>query len=74
MPAEMRSYRGAGYSRRMFDLVIRNATLVDGTGSAPREGVDIGMLAGRVVDVGRSIGGTAKRTIDADGQIGRAHV
>ena len=53
----------------MADLVITGATLVDGTGAAPR-GADIAIEAGRitaVVEPGSLKGTTATRTIDADG-------
>ena len=48
-----------------FDLVIRNASLVDGTGAAARPG-DVAVEAGRIVRVGEAVG-EARRTIDADG-------
>ena len=40
------------------DLVIRRATLVDGTGAEAREGVDIAVDGDRIVEVGPAIGGT----------------
>src|SRR6187401_3675706 len=43
------------------DLLIRNATLVDGTG-APARRADVGIAGGKIVSPG-----SAKRTIDADG-------
>ena len=48
-----------------YDLLIRNGTLVDGTGAAPRPG-DVAIEDGRVAAVGR-VEGTARRTLDAEG-------
>jgi len=50
-----------------FDVVIRNATVIDGT-RAPRFEADIAVEGGRIVQVG-SISGKAKREIDAKGRI-----
>src|SRR5688572_24978932 len=50
-----------------FDLVIRNATVIDGT-RAPRFKADIGVSAGKIAEVG-SISGKAKQEIDASGKI-----
>ncbi len=50
----------------MFDLVIRNATLVDGTGSDPQSGVDIGVVGELITEVGVGIGSGTKE-IDAAG-------
>ena len=49
----------------MFDLVIRDAMLVDGLGSPPRRG-GIAVRDGRIVEIGRILG-AAKETVDADG-------
>ncbi len=49
----------------MLDLIIRGATLVDGTG-APGRVVDVGVVDGRVAEVG-DVSDGATRTIDADG-------
>lgn len=46
-----------------YDLVIRNGTVVDGTGTPPVH-VDIGVKDGLITDVGE-VSGTAARTIDA---------
>ena len=48
-----------------YDLVIRNGTLIDGTGSAPRTG-DVAIQDGRIAAVGQ-VSGAAARTLDADG-------
>jgi N-acyl-D-aspartate/D-glutamate deacylase len=49
----------------MHDLLIRNATLIDGTG-APRRTGDLAVRGGRIAAVGR-VEGPARETIDADG-------
>jgi len=50
-----------------LDLLIKNGTVVDGTG-APRRCADIGVLGGRVVQIG-TVSDAARETIDADGLI-----
>ncbi len=52
----------------MHDIVIKNGTLVDGTGSAPVGG-DLAVRDGRIAEVGGTITGEARRTIDADGAL-----
>jgi N-acyl-D-aspartate/D-glutamate deacylase len=49
----------------MFDLVIRDALLLDGLGSAPMRGA-VAVSEGRIVQVG-AIDGAARQLIDADG-------
>src|SRR5580658_1960949 len=49
------------------DLLIRGGTVVDGSGAAPRT-ADVAVSGGRITDVG-TVGGTALRTVDADGAL-----
>ncbi|HUV10921.1 MAG TPA: amidohydrolase, partial [Acidimicrobiia bacterium] len=49
------------------DLVIRNGTVVDGTG-APARRADIAVDGDRIVTVG-AVDGTGSREIDADGRL-----
>src|ERR1051325_1409274 len=46
-----------------YDLLIRNGTVIDGTGAAARR-ADVAVSSGKIVEVGR-VSGAAKRTIDA---------
>ncbi len=50
----------------MYDLLIENGTIVDGTGSAPYGG-DVAIKGDRIVGVGRFAGAKARRVIDATG-------
>jgi len=49
----------------MYDLMIRKATLVDGTG-APQRVADVAVSDGKIADVGSDVG-AGRREIDADG-------
>ncbi len=49
------------------DLVIRNGTVIDGTG-APRRVADVAISGGLITQVG-TVEGTGKREIDADGAL-----
>lgn len=50
-----------------YDLVVRNGTVFDGTGTAPFEG-DIAVSKGRIVEVGK-VAGSGTEEIDAKGKI-----
>lgn len=52
----------------MFDIIIKNGTIVDGTGAPPVTG-DVAITDGTIVEVGPSVSGSARRTIDADGAL-----
>src|SRR5260221_5863265 len=48
-----------------FDLVVRNGTVIDGTGGEPRE-ADVAVQEGRIAAIGR-IAGAGREEIDAKG-------
>lgn len=50
-----------------YDIVIKNGTVIDGTGAA-RFKADVGIVDGRIKTIGR-IDGDAKEILDATGQI-----
>jgi N-acyl-D-amino-acid deacylase len=50
----------------MYDMVIRNGTLIDGSGARGRVS-DVAITAGRIAAVGEKISGSAHREIDATG-------
>jgi N-acyl-D-amino-acid deacylase len=50
-----------------YDVLIRNGRVLDGSGN-PWRAVDIGIRAGRIVDIGRLQTATGARTIDANGR------
>ncbi|HEX2575800.1 MAG TPA: amidohydrolase family protein [Aquihabitans sp.] len=51
----------------MYDLVVRNGTIVDGTGAPPRAG-DVAVADGAIVALGEVAGG-AERVVDATDRI-----
>src|SRR5438045_5828030 len=51
-----------------YDLVIRNATVIDGT-RAPRYQADIGVAGGRIAAIGRLDAARAEVEIDASGKV-----
>ena len=51
----------------MHDLIIRNGTIVDGTGRAAFKG-DVAVQGQRIVEVG-AVSGTARRELDAEGML-----
>ncbi len=52
----------------MFDLLIRNAIIVDGTG-APRYAGELGITGNKITAVGEKLQGEAKQVIDAGGNV-----
>ena len=52
----------------MYDILVKNGTLIDGSGAAPFAG-DLAISDGIIAEVGGTISGAARRTIDADGAI-----
>ncbi len=59
---------GIGAEQQSFDLVIRNARVVDGTG-APARQEDVAVSQGRIVAIGKMQDAVAKQTIDARGLV-----
>ncbi|MBM3748510.1 MAG: D-aminoacylase [Acidobacteria bacterium] len=51
-----------------YDLLIRNARVLDGTGG-PWRRADVGLRSGRIAAIGRLEGASARRRIDAAGRI-----
>jgi N-acyl-D-aspartate/D-glutamate deacylase len=51
----------------MFDCLIKNGAVVDGTG-APRRAADVAIQGGRIAEIGR-IDAPAKQSIDARGKV-----
>src|SRR5712671_7413921 len=50
-----------------YDVVIKNGTVVDGTGCEPYR-ADVAVQGDRIAEIGK-VSDAGKRTIDADGQI-----
>ena len=57
----------------MYDLIIRNGTIVDGTGADARTG-DVAVKDGKIVAVGGQIEGEAAEVVDAEGHAGHARL
>ncbi|MDH3222683.1 MAG: amidohydrolase family protein [Gemmatimonadota bacterium] len=55
---------GDSYDR----LVIRGATIIDGTGGPPQGPRDVVVAGGRIVEITRAGGGTGDRIIEAEGR------
>ncbi|HET6781796.1 MAG TPA: D-aminoacylase [bacterium] len=53
---------------RLHDVIIRNARIVDGTGSLPAAG-DIAMDGDQIARVGSVLGGSGRVELDADGLV-----
>ncbi|MGI9325484.1 MAG: N-acyl-D-amino-acid deacylase family protein [Pseudomonadales bacterium] len=51
-----------------YDLIIRNGSIVDGSGAQPFSG-DVGIREGLIAAVGEQLSGTADREIDATGLV-----
>ena len=56
----------AATAREPFDVLIRNGTVYDGSGSAPLR-ADVAVRGDRIVAIGKLRGATAKQVIDARG-------
>jgi len=63
----MTVYQTAKEITAMYDLIIRNAHIVDGTG-APAFNGDLAITNGRIAALG-AVNGTARREIDAEGKL-----
>jgi N-acyl-D-aspartate/D-glutamate deacylase len=50
----------------MFDLIIKNGNIIDGTGNKPKKS-DIGINADKIVTIGDLRDHEAKTIVDADG-------
>ena len=67
-PSVVRSVEVEFSGGTMYDLIIRNGTIIDGTGRAGFVG-DIAIADGRLAQVGGTVTGTASSEIDATGLI-----
>src|SRR3954463_4765590 len=62
---EMTTINFMAYCRRMLDLLVRGASIIDGTGRPAFEG-DVGVLQGKVVEVGQARS-AARQVVDCGG-------
>ena len=53
---------------REFDLILRNGTVIDGTGAARRK-ADVGIIGDSIAAVGNLAGSTGRREIQLDGLV-----
>ncbi|TMJ25045.1 MAG: amidohydrolase, partial [Alphaproteobacteria bacterium] len=51
-----------------FDLIVKNGMIVDGSG-LPRYRGDVGVKDGKIAEIGRLTGASAKDTVDAEGRV-----
>ena len=51
-----------------FDLVIRNGTVIDGTGRAPID-ADVAITGNRIAEIGAKISSAGAEEIDASGKL-----
>jgi N-acyl-D-amino-acid deacylase len=65
-PAEWLKDAQTDKNADMFDLIIRNGTVVDGTGSTPFS-ADVAVVDGKIAQIGPGIDGDAREAIDATG-------
>lgn len=61
-------WSAAGAAQPDYDLIIRNGRIIDGTGS-PWYAGDVAVRGHRIVAIGRLAHATARKTIDAHGEI-----
>ena len=52
----------------MFDILIRNALIVDGTGKAGYPG-ELAIADGKIAAIGEKVEGEAKQVVDAEGHV-----
>lgn len=55
-------------ARQDYDLIVRNGRIIDGTGSPWYRG-DVAIRNGRIAAIGRLADASARKTIDAEGEI-----
>ena len=52
----------------MFDLLIKNAVIIDGSGSGRYKG-EIGIIGDKIAKIAPSLEDSAKKTVDAKGNV-----